>query len=57
MILISDKKKLFEISQIGNIHNEQNNYYIHNVFSQQNNSKEYQEIYVISLEYYSIYLI
>lgn len=44
MILLSDKKKEFSISEISNIHNELNNYYIHNVFSCQSGSKEYQDI-------------
>lgn len=32
ILIISDKKKQFEISQIDNIHNDINEYYIREVF-------------------------
>ena len=44
MILITSKKKQFPISDIGNIHDQLNNYYIQDVFSQQNDSIEYQDL-------------
>ena len=44
MILITDKKKQFEIPQIGNLHSELNNFYIKEVFAYQNDSEEYQNI-------------
>ena len=44
ILIISDKKKQFEIPTIGNIHNELNNFYIKEVFAYQNDSKQYQDI-------------
>lgn len=44
MILITSKKKEFSIPEIGNIHNELNNFYIHNIFAYQNDSKQYQDL-------------
>ena len=44
ILIISDKKKQFEIPTIGNIHNELNNFYIREVFAYQNDSKQYQDI-------------
>ncbi len=44
MILLTDKKKEFSISEIGNIHNELNNWNIQNVFNLQNDSVAYQNL-------------
>ena len=44
MILITSDKKEFSISQIGNLHNELNNFYINEIFAYQNDSEEYQNI-------------
>jgi hypothetical protein len=44
MILITSKKKEFTIPQIGNLHNELNNFYIKEIFAYQNDSEEYQDI-------------
>ena len=47
MILINSKrerKEFSSISEISQIQDYLNNYYIHNVFAYQNDSKEYQNI-------------
>jgi hypothetical protein len=45
LILLTSKKKEFaSISEISQIHDYLNNYYIHNVFAYQNDSEEYQNI-------------
>ena len=41
---MSDKRKEFRIEEIGNIHNQLNNYYIHNIFAFQNDTEDYQNI-------------
>jgi uncharacterized UPF0160 family protein len=45
LILLTSKKKEFvSISEISQIHDYLNNYYIHNVFAYQNDSEKYQDI-------------
>jgi hypothetical protein len=44
MILITDKKKEFDISQIKYLHNKLNDFYINEIFAYQNSSIEYQDI-------------
>ncbi len=44
VLIISDKKKEFEVAQIGNILNELNNFYIKEVFAYQNDNADYQNI-------------
>jgi len=43
-LLITSKKKQFFISESGNIYNELNTWYTQNVFADQNDSEEYQDL-------------
>ncbi len=44
MILLSEDKKQFDLSQVKYLHNKLNDFYINEIFAYQNTSTEYQNI-------------